>query len=129
MSEHGYAVSRGKIESRMDRLLVRNYTDPDNRRLANRMIKHREHLFTFLYINEVEPTNNAAERAIRPAVIARKLSAGNRSPTGAETHSILASLAATARQHGATLVHAVTDLLRQRDPNYVTPRLFNPRPE
>ena len=128
MSEHGYAVARGKIESRMDSLLGRDYTDPDNRRLANRMIKHREHLFTFLYVDEVEPTNNAAERAIRPAVIARKLSGGNRSPTGAETHSILASLAATARQHGATLVHAVTDLLRHRDPNYVTPRLFNPQP-
>lgn len=126
MSEHGYAVTCGKIESRMDRLLARNYTDPDNRRLAGRMIKHRDHLFTFLYVNEVDPTNNAAERAIRPAVIARKLSAGNRSPAGAETHSILASLAATARQHGANLVEAVRDLLRNRDPNYVTPLLFNP---
>jgi transposase len=126
MSDHGYAVARGRIESRTDRMLSRIYTDPDNRRLAHRMIKHREHLFTFLYVDEVEPTNNAAERAIRPAVIARKLSAGNRSPTGAQTHSILASLAATARQHGSTLVHAVLDLLRQRDPNYVTPLLFNP---
>lgn len=126
MSEHGYAVACGRIESRTDRLLRGNYTDPDNRRLANRMIKHREHLYTFLYVDDVEPTNNAAERAIRPAVIARKLSAGNRSPTGAKTHSILASFAATARQHGATLVDAVQDLLRRRDPNYVTPLLFNP---
>lgn len=125
MSAHGYAVARGRIEARTDRLLRRHFTDPDNRRLANRMIKHRAHLYTFLYVEEVEPTNNAAERAIRPAVIARKLSAGNRSPTGAQTHSILASLAATARQHGATLVDAVQDLLRRRDPNYVTPLLFN----
>jgi transposase len=126
MSPHGFAVARGKIELRMDRLLDGVYADPDNHRLANRLRTHRGHLFTFLYVNEVEPTNNLAERAIRPAVIARKLSAGNRSPTGAETHSILASLAATARQHGATLVEAVRDLLRQRDTNYVTPLLFNP---
>jgi len=125
MSPHGYAVACGRIEARTDRLLCGNYTDPANRRLANRMIKHRPHLYTFLYVDDVEPTNNAAERAIRPAVIARKLSAGNRSPTGAQTHSILASLAATARQHGTTLVDAVRDLLRHRDPNYVTPLLFN----
>jgi transposase len=107
----------GKIESRLDRLLAHNYTEPDHRRLTGRVLKHRDPLFTFLYVNEVDPTNNAAERAIRPAVIARKLSAGNRSPEGAETHSILASLAATARQHGANLVEAVRDLLRNRDPN------------
>lgn len=123
MSEHGQASARGRIEARMDRILDRNYRDPDNRRLANRMIKHREHLFTFLYREGVEPTNNAAERALRPAVIARKLSAGNRSPTGAETHSILASLAQTARQNGQDFVRAAVAILRRRDPTFIAPVL------
>lgn len=123
MSERGYASACGRIEARMDRLLERNYRDPDNRRLAHRMIKHREHLFTFLDVEEVEPTNNAAERALRPAVISRKLSAGNRSPTGANTHGILASLAQTARQNGRDFVRAAADLLRRRDPHYIAPVL------
>lgn len=123
MSQHGYAVTCGRIEARMDRLLTGRYTDPDNRRLANRMIKHRDHLFTFLYCDEVEPTNNAAERALRPAVIARKLSAGNRSPTGSATHSILASLAQTARQNGQDFVRAAKAILCHRDTNYIAPVL------
>lgn len=123
MSEHGHASACGRIEARMDRILERNYRDPDNRRLANRLTKHRDHLFTFLYRKEVEPTNNAAERALRPAVIARKLSAGNRSPTGAETHSILASLAQTARQNGRDFVVAAKEILRRRDPAFVAPVL------
>jgi len=128
MSDHGYTVARGRIEARLDRLLDRNYRDMDNRRLADRMIKHREHLLTFLYVDEVEPTNNAAERALRPAVISRKLSAGNRSPTGAKTHSILASLAQTARQNGRDFVRAATELLRRRDPHYFAPVLSLPSP-
>ena len=123
MSTRGYAVACGRIEARMDRLLAGRYRDPDNRRLANRMIKHRHNLFTFLYVDEVEPTNNAAERALRPAVIARKLSAGNRSPTGSETHSILASLAQTARQNGQDFVHAAKAILCHRDRDYIAPVL------
>jgi len=123
MGEHGHASACGRIEARWDRILDRNYRDPDNRRLANRLIKHRDHLFTFLYRKEVEPTNNAAERALRPAVIARKLSAGNRSPTGAETHSILASLAQTARQNGRDFVAAAKEILRRRDPTFIAPVL------
>ena len=126
ISEHGYASACGRIEARMDRLLDRHYRDPDNRRLANRMIKHRDHLFTFLYEEGVDPTNNAAERALRPAVIARKLSAGNRSPTGADTHSILASLAQTARQNGRNFVYAAKNILCRRDPTYIAPVLPTP---
>jgi transposase len=123
LSKPGYAVACGKIEARMDRLLTGRYADPDNRRLAQRMIKHREHLFTFLYHQAVEPTNNAAERALRPAVISRKLSGGNRSPTGALAHSILASLCQTARQNGCDFLRAARLLLQHRDPDYIAPIL------
>jgi hypothetical protein len=122
-SEAGYAIACGKIEARTDRLLAGRYIDPENRRLAQRMIKHREHLFTFLYHQAVEPTNNAAERALRPAVISRKLSAGNRSPTGALAHSILASLCQTARQNGQNFLCAARLLLQHRDSNYIAPVL------
>jgi transposase len=43
---------------------------------------HRDWLWTFLDVEGVEPTNNASERALRPAVIWRKLSFGTQSARG-----------------------------------------------
>ena len=83
-----------------------------NARLAKRLRKHRGSLFTFLYREEVEATNNRAERELRPAVIARKLSAGNRTEAGAETHAVLASILRTCRRQGKAIVQTVADLLR-----------------
>jgi transposase len=100
LSPHGFAVARGRLEKALDRLLAGTFTDPDNARFANRLRKHRHQLFVFLYEEGVAGTNNAAERAIRPAVIARKLSGGNRTAAGAQTHSILASILQTCRQKG-----------------------------
>ena len=69
-------------------------------------------MFTFLYRREVEATHNRAERELRPAVIARKLSAGNRTGAGAETHSVLASILRTCRRQGKAVVQTVAALLR-----------------
>lgn len=63
-----------------------------------RLHKQQDHLFTFLDHPQVEATNNLAERQLRPAVIARKLSCGNKTQHGARTWQILASLAATCAQ-------------------------------
>ena len=46
------------------------------------MYDRREHLWTFTRVEGVEPTNNTAERALRPAVIYRKLSFGTQSAIG-----------------------------------------------
>ena len=48
------------------------YRDADALRLAKRLRKHWDHLFTFLDLPEVPFDNNLAERYIRPAVILRK---------------------------------------------------------
>ena len=62
----------------------------------------------------MEPTNNLAERQLRPAVIARKLSGGNRTARGASTHAVLASLAATCRQRGERFTDLAMSLLCQQ---------------
>jgi hypothetical protein len=111
LSPHGMAVARGRLEAALDRLLEFTRIDPDNERLAAHLWKHRAHLFTFLDDPAVDPTNNLAERQLRPAVIARKLSAGNRSERGAWTHAVLASLAATCRQRGERFTDLAVSLL------------------
>src|SRR3954447_17204098 len=78
IGDHGYAVLRGKVHAELDRLLAGNYTDPDNARLAKLLRKHRDSVLRFLDHDGVGATNNLAEREGRTAVIARKLSAGNR---------------------------------------------------
>jgi transposase len=56
--------------------------DPDVARTARGLLKHWNHLFTFLEHEGVEPTNNSAERGIRPAVQWRKICFGNQSEDG-----------------------------------------------
>ena len=65
--------------------------------LAKRIRRYLQELFTFVADPRVPHTNNAAERSLRPLVIARKVSGGTRSEEGSSTRMILASLAATAR--------------------------------
>lgn len=60
--------------------------------LAQRIDRFLGELFTFVQCPEVPSENNAAERAVRPTVIARKVSGGTRSPHGSETNNILRSL-------------------------------------
>src|SRR4051812_29077482 len=96
----------------LDRLLVGDYTDPDNARLAKRLRKQRDHLLRFLDHEGVGATNNLAEREVRPAVVAWKLSAGNRTEAGAETHAVLASVLRTCRRQGRDSLGVLGELLR-----------------
>jgi transposase len=65
---------------------LRHYCDsPDLsvRSLARRLFKLRAHLFTFIFHEGVEPTNNFSERTIRVAVLWRKICFGNKTDEGA----------------------------------------------
>ena len=59
-----------------------NATNADVRNLALAFFVHNQHFFTFVHEERVEPTNNAAERALRTAVQWRKIMFGNRSDNG-----------------------------------------------
>jgi transposase len=65
------------------------------RALAWRLWHFQGELLTCVRQAGVPADNNAAERAIRPLVIARKISGGTRSPRGSETRMALATLSAT----------------------------------
>ena len=57
-------------------------------------------LFTCFRRPKVPPTNNQAERSLRPLVIMRKVIHGTRSDNGLQNHSVLRSLFETARRQG-----------------------------
>lgn len=102
-----FAEKRKHLEARAEELLVRTTPPPGAAKVAERIRKRRHLLFTFLDDPELEATNNRAERALRPAVIARKLSCGNKTERGKRTLEILASLAATCHQRGQDFVETL----------------------
>lgn len=61
-------------------------------------------LWTFAHVDGVEPTNNAAERALRPAVLWRKGSFGTQSDAGSRFVERLLTVAATCKQQGRGLL-------------------------
>ena len=95
-----WAEVRAGLERRAASLLAPARADPLEEAVANRLRKQHDHLFTFLDHDAVDATNNLAERQLRPAVISRKLSAGNKTERGARKWEKLASLAATCAQRG-----------------------------
>jgi transposase len=100
ISEHGVRSATGKLEAQLDRMLGTHRQNPANRRLARHLEHERLWLFTFLHCPGLDATNNAAERAIRGMVIARKVWGGNRTWEGARTQQILVSVLRTCWQQG-----------------------------
>jgi len=90
-------------------------------------------LFTCFRRPQVPPTNNQAERSLRPLVIMRKVVQGTRSDKGLENHSVLRSLFETARRQGKkphdffrvlltqTTAHAQAALYRKSLPAHAGP--------
>jgi transposase len=112
VSELGLSIATGKLEAKLDRMLETSRRNAANRRLA----RHLEHellwLFTFLHCPGLDATNNAAERAIRGMVIARKVWGGNRTWEGARTQQILVSVLRTCWQQGKDAFTRCVSLLR-----------------
>ena len=89
---------------------------PAAQRFAAHLDREFAAVFAFLWAPEVEATNWRAEHAIRPAVVNRKICGGNRTPRGAQTQQILASVIRTARQRLVDLTELFTTLLRSPRP-------------
>ena len=62
------------------------------------ILKRREALWTFVQVVGVEPTNNAAERAIRPGVLWRKGSFGTQSAEGSRFVESIMTVVTTLQQ-------------------------------
>lgn len=105
-----FAIEAAQLQARLaDLLQERTLPDPDNQHLLNdlRWRHARGDLLRFLEDPRVEPTNNRAERALRPAVIARKVSQCSKNQRGAAAFAAYVSLVSTARQQGQSAIDAL----------------------
>ncbi|MGH8526376.1 MAG: IS66 family transposase, partial [Gammaproteobacteria bacterium] len=90
----------------------RRLRDPDNQRLLDGigLQNDRGRVFRFLVKPEVEPTNNRAERILRPAVIARKVSHCSKTKRGAHAHAAFQSVLQTAKKVGTSFSQSILQL-------------------
>jgi transposase len=81
-------------------------------RTCQRLLQSQHALWTFVYKDGLEPTNNIAERAIRRPVIIRKTSFGSQSEHGCRFLERVLTVHATLRQHGRSVHDFITTACR-----------------
>lgn len=102
-----YASRRECLRERLQALTEADWADAQAKRLIKRLRRHADDLLTFLDQPGVPFDNNLAERAIRPAVIIRKNSYGNRSDEGADVQAVLMSIFFTLKKRGHNPVQTI----------------------
>jgi hypothetical protein len=106
------------IEKELTRhLRPRMLKDQDNQRLLNGIgLQHdRGRVLLFLHDPTIEPTNNRGERALRPAVIVRKLSHGSKNERGAEAFRGFTRVIQTAaKKRDRSIINALQNLFQSK---------------
>jgi len=111
------------VRDKVNSLLLRGYgTQVDG--MCRELHRHRDWLWTFVETDGVEPTNNAAERSLRHAVIWRKLSFGTQSEGGSRFVETLLSVIETCRQQGRNVLSDVTDAVQAHFNGKTAPSLL-----
>ena len=105
-----FPTEAARLQARLtDLLWERPMPDPSNQHLLEDLRWRHAHgdLLRFLDDPRIEPTNNRAERALRPAVIARKVSQCSKNQPGAEAFAAFASVTRTSIQRGHSPINAL----------------------
>jgi transposase len=92
------------------------------------LLSGETHLWTFVRVEGIEPTNNHAERALRHGVIYRKLSGGTESETGSRFVERMLSVVATCRQQGINMLDYLTRCYQARLEGRPAPSLLTIAP-
>jgi transposase len=109
--DKAYYARKSGIENCLKDFAFPNPNKRILKRFAKRLERHKNELLTFLHEKDVDYHNNHAEQQIRPDVIFRKITFGNRSDNGAQYHSVITSILQTAKLNGIDPVGAFKDIL------------------
>jgi transposase len=124
ISPHGLAVAIGRLEARMRRMLFWTRANRANERFAKHLAAHEPFLLNFLRHPGLDATNYRGEQALRPAVITRKISGGNRTDVGAHAQEVLASYFRTSWQRDIDAIDLLVRVLCARTPEDVARLAF-----
>jgi transposase len=93
-----------------------------------REVKLRRELWTFVHLEGVEPTNNTAERAIRPGVLWRKGSFGTHSAQGSRFVESIMTVVTTLKQQQRNILEYLTSACEAALCNESAPSLLPSSP-
>ncbi len=99
------------VERRLDRIITVAEMGEPGRKLRNRMLANRAHLFVFITRRDVPFTNNVSERHLRPSVIFRKVTNCFRCEWGPETYAAFRSVVSTAKGNHASVYDTIRFVL------------------
>jgi transposase len=123
LADSTIAAHRRRLDRELDRLLKLKPTDVEGSHLrAAIAVTARDKLLVFLNRRDVEATNNASERALRPSVIFRKVTNGFRSEWGAKVYADLCSIVTTGRLASKSALAAIRDALAGPAPDLIAAR-------
>ena len=99
------------VRKEINALLLRGEFSGNKRLIGmcSELYKHRQWLWTFVDVKGIEPTNNTAERALRPAVIYRKLSFGTQSESGSRFIERMLTVSETCRLQSRSVYDYLTE--------------------
>jgi hypothetical protein len=100
----------------LEKMIEKKYDEPLAKKVQNRLQRDLSAFLTCLKFEGVRPENNAAERAIRPQVIMRKIFGGSRSLDGAKAHEVNSSVLTTLRNQNPdkNFLQALSELITKR---------------
>jgi transposase len=107
----GIAPLQAKLRAELEYASRKSPRTRYHRQFARNLLKRWPGLWTFSHTDEVEPTNNHAERGLRGAVIYRKLSLGSQSERGERSLERLLSASITCRLREQSLFNYLTEVI------------------
>ena len=121
LTDTGYRRRVAELENRLVAWVLAKPSgcSDDLRRLHQHLCNHITEWFVFLHEPEVPPTNNHAERMLRPAVITRKVGGCNKTLLGSLVHSVLASIMVTCKQQGRRFLELAKRLWQGGEPQAI----------
>ena len=99
-------------------------TDRKWRALGRDLLRQWDAVFRFLDTEGIEPTNNAAERGLRGAVLWRKCSQGSRTEAGSTFVERVLTATANCRRQGRSVLRFMADTLLAHRAGTPTPSLL-----
>jgi transposase len=124
LSRAAFVEQMKPIRAEVESLLLRGYFNARVSGFCKGLWEHRQNLWTFVEVEGVEPTNNAAEQALRQAVIWRKLSFGTQSAAGSRFVERLLTVVETCRRQQRNVLSWMVEAVEARLAGKTAPSLL-----
>ena len=125
LSRRAFRRRMKPVRAQIEDYLLRGYFDRRTHGFCNELYTYRHRLWTFVDVEGVEPTNNAAEQALRHAVIWRKLSFGTQSAHGSRFVERMLTVIETCRRQKRNAFAWLADTVAAHQHGLPTPSLLS----